>query len=80
MVNPLPFHMPDVGQEEIDAVVQVLQSGWLTTGSKTQQFEQEFAAMVGARHAIALNSCTAALHLALEAIGLWREMKSSFQR
>ena len=70
MVNVLPFHMPDVGQEEIDAVVKVLKSGWLTTGAKVKQFEDEFAAMVGARHAIAVNSCTAALHLALEACGV----------
>ncbi|MBP6607625.1 MAG: DegT/DnrJ/EryC1/StrS family aminotransferase, partial [Nitrospira sp.] len=63
----LPFHMPDIGEEEVSEVVQVLRSGWLTTGTKAKQFENEFAAMVGARHAIAVNSCTAALHLALEA-------------
>jgi perosamine synthetase len=66
----LPFHAPEIGDEEIDAVVDVLRSGWLTTGSKANQFEQEFAAMVGARYAIAVNSCTAALHLALEACGI----------
>lgn len=66
----LPFHMPDIGEEEVSEVVQVLRSGWLTTGTKAKQFENEFAAMVGARHAIAVNSCTAALHLALEAIGV----------
>ena len=42
----LPFHTPDIGSEEIDAVVDVLRSGWLTTGSKANQFEQEFAAVV----------------------------------
>lgn len=67
MVSSLPFHVPDLGQEEITAVVEVLQSGWLTTGVKVKQFEDEFAAMVGSRHAIAVNSCTAALHLGLEA-------------
>lgn len=66
----LPFHTPDIGDEEIDAVVDVLRSGWLTTGSKANQFEQEFAAVVGARYAIAVNSCTAALHLALDACGI----------
>lgn len=66
----LPFHVPDIGDEEIDAVVDVLRSGWLTTGPKANQFEQEFAAAVGARFAIAVNSCTAAIHLALDACGL----------
>jgi dTDP-4-amino-4,6-dideoxygalactose transaminase len=70
MLNNLPFHLPDVGEEEIAGVTAVIQSGWLTTGAKTKQFENEFGAMVGARHAIALNSCTAALHLALEASGV----------
>jgi perosamine synthetase len=70
MADFLPFHVPHIGEEEIDAVVDVLRSGWLTTGSKARQFEQEFASMVGASHAIAVNSCTSALHLALEAIGL----------
>src|SRR6476620_12102598 len=72
MVKYLPFHAPDIGDEEIEAVVATLRSGWLTTGSKAKQFEEEFAAMVGARHAIAVNSCTAALHLALDA-GALRE-------
>jgi perosamine synthetase len=66
----LPFHVPEIGDDEIEAVVETLRSGWLTTGSKVRQFEQEFAQQVGARYAIAVNSCTAALHLALEAIGL----------
>ena len=66
----LPFHVPDIGEEEVQSVVETLRSGWLTTGSKTKQFEAEFARWVGARHAVALNSCTAALHLALEAVGV----------
>lgn len=70
MAEFLPFHVPEIGEEEIEAVVGVLRSGWLTTGSKAKQFEQEFAGVVGARHAIAVNSCTAALHLALDACGL----------
>lgn len=66
----LPFHRPDIGEDDIAAVVETLRSGWLTTGSKTQQFEGEFISQIGARHAVAVNSCTAALHLALEAVGV----------
>jgi dTDP-4-amino-4,6-dideoxygalactose transaminase len=68
----IPFFRPSVAQGEIDEVVDCLKSGWLTTGPKTKRFESEFAEYVGATHAIALNSATAALHLALEAIGLQR--------
>jgi perosamine synthetase len=66
----IPFYKPSVGAEEIDEVVATLKSGWLTTGPKTKQFEREFADYLKHKHAIAVNSCTAALHLALEAIGL----------
>ena len=66
----LPFAAPLVGDEEVDEVVTCLRSGWLTTGAKVKQFEGEFAEFIGARHALAVNSCTAALHLALEAIGV----------
>ena len=66
----LPFHRSDVGEEEVSEVVDVLRSGWLTTGPKVREFELEFAAKVGAEHAVAVNSCTAALHLALEAAGV----------
>ena len=66
----VPFHRPSVGDEEIAEVVDTLRSGWLTTGPKVARFQQEFATAVGARHAIALNSGTAALHLALEAVGV----------
>ena len=67
---PLPFALPDVGEAEIAAVVEVLRSRWLTTGKQAQEFERRFAAQVGSPHAVALNSCTAALHLALEALGV----------
>src|SRR5215469_15492284 len=66
----LPFHIPDIRDEEISAVAEVLRSGWLTTGPKVRAFEQAFASYIGAPHAVGVNSCTAALHLALEAIGL----------
>ena len=66
----LPFHLPSIGDEEIKEVVDVLKSGWLTTGSRTMQFEKDFSDYIGCKYAIAVNSGTAALHLALEAIGL----------
>ena len=66
----LPFASPLVGQEEVDAVVECVRSGWLTTGFKVKEFEKAFAEAIGCRHALAVNSCTAALHLALEAIGV----------
>ena len=66
----LPFALPDTDEAEVTAVAEVIRSGWLTTGSKTRAFEAAFAKLVGAKHAIAVNSCTAAMHLALEAIGV----------
>ena len=66
----LPFHKPDIGEAEAEAVLDTLRSGWLTTGSKVKQFEADFAKYLGCSHAVAVNSCTAALHLALEAVGI----------
>jgi perosamine synthetase len=66
----VPFFRPDIGEPEIDEVVATLRSGWLTTGPRVHRFEQEFAAAVGATHALGVNSCTAALHLAVDALGL----------
>ena len=66
----LPFAAPLLGDEEIEEVVHCLRSGWLTTGHKVKQFEREFGEFIGAKHALAVNSCTAALHLALEAVGV----------
>lgn len=66
----VPYHRPDIGAQEIAEVVDTLRSGWLTSGPKVNRFEQEFARAVGAKHAIAVNSCTAALHLAVEALGV----------
>ncbi len=68
----LPFALPDIDDAEFAHIKEALASGWVTTGPKTRQFEAEFAAAIGAKHAIAVNSCTAAMHLALEAIGLQR--------
>ena len=66
----VPFYRPDIGEEEIAAVVDTLRSGWLTVGPRTQEFEEEFARAVGAPHAVAVSSGTAALHLALDALDL----------
>jgi len=66
----LPFALPHITQAEIDEVVDTLRSGWLTTGPKTKRFESAFATRVGAPYALAVNSATAAMHLALDAIGL----------
>ncbi len=66
----IPFHRPSIGEEETEAVQRVLASGWLTTGPVVLEFEKQFAAYVGCKYALAVNSCTAALQLALDAIGL----------
>lgn len=69
-MHSIPFHKPSIGREEIDEVVDTLQNGWLTTGAKVKRFEAEFSDYIRIKHSVAVNSCTAALHLALEAIGL----------
>ncbi|MCB9422093.1 MAG: DegT/DnrJ/EryC1/StrS aminotransferase family protein [Ardenticatenaceae bacterium] len=66
----LPFNRPDITETEVDEVVDTLYSGWLTTGPKTKAFESQFADFVGSRHALAVNSCTAALHTVLAAAGI----------
>jgi dTDP-4-amino-4,6-dideoxygalactose transaminase len=66
----LPIARPDISDEDVAEVVDTLRSGWLTYGPKTQRFEKEFRAFVGAEHAVAVNSCTAGMHLALLAAGI----------
>ena len=72
----LPFALPEIGEEEINEVVDTLRSGWVTTGPKARRFEGDFAAFLGDEtrgerlHCIAVNSATAGLHLALEALGI----------
>src|SRR6266568_809325 len=66
----VPFHRAPVGEEEVQAASEVIRSGWLTMGPKTFEFEKEFAKYVGAQHAIAVSTGTAALHLSLEAAGV----------
>jgi dTDP-4-amino-4,6-dideoxygalactose transaminase len=66
----LPFHQPLIDESDERAVLDVLRSGWITTGPRTKQFEKTLAAYVGSTHAVGVNSCTAALSLALEAAGV----------
>ncbi len=66
----LPFALPDMDHQEAQAAGKVITSGWITTGAITAEFERRFADYIGVKHAIAVNSATAALHLALEAIGI----------
>ncbi len=66
----VPFAVPEVGDDEIQEVTDVIKSGWLTTASRCATFERDFAEFVDAKHALAVNSGTAALHLGLEALGV----------
>ena len=72
----LPFALPEIGEEEINEVVDTLRSGWVTTGPKARRFEGDFAEFLGDKtrgeqlHCMAVNSATAGLHLALEALGI----------
>src|SRR5881396_2625614 len=66
----LPYGRQQIDEDDIRAVVDVLRSDWLTTGPKVAEYEEHFAARVGARHAVAVNSGTAALHAGAFAAGL----------
>lgn len=66
----IPYNVPDITEAEIDEVVATLKSGWLAKGPRTAQFEKQFAEYLGAKYAVAMNSCTAALHMALVAKGI----------
>lgn len=70
MENFLPFSRPSMGDEEIEAVGQVLRSGWITTGPQTHQLEQDFSAAFGCKHAIAVSSATGGMHVTLMALGI----------
>src|SRR4030042_229665 len=69
----ISFHKPYITDEEINEVIDSIKSGWLTMGPKTVRCEEEFGRYIGAKHSIAVNSCTAALHLALKAINLQKD-------
>lgn len=66
----IPYNQPDISDAEVDEVVHTLRSGWIAKGPRTAAFEKKFAAYVGAKHALALNSCTAALHVSLLCAGV----------
>src|SRR3990170_968517 len=68
----LPVALPLIGEEEVHEMVHTLGTGWITTGPLTKSFEESFRAYPGARHAVAVSSCTAALHLSLLAAGVGR--------
>ena len=70
VADVVPFSPPAIGADEIAEVVKTLESGWLSTGPRVQRFEAAFARYVGASHAVALNSCTAGLHLSLLSAGI----------
>ncbi len=69
-VEFLPFMRPDIDERDIDEVIAVLRSGWITSGSKVRQLEEKFVQLVGCEHAIAVSSATAGLHLVLHAMGI----------
>ena len=69
-MHKIPYSKVICDGNELDYIREVLESGWITTAGKTHEFEERFATAVNARYACAVNSCTAALHLALEAIGI----------
>src|SRR5258705_13178077 len=67
--HTVPFTLPDIGEEEIAEVTETLRSGWLTTGERTARFERDFEVYTGAERALGVNSGTAAMHVALAALG-----------
>ena len=69
-VRNIPFSPPDITEKEINNVVEVLQSGWITTGPKTKEFERQLAEYMGTEKVVCLNSATAALELALRVLGV----------
>lgn len=68
--HPILFAKPDTGEQELRAIQEALESGWMTRGPRTEQFERSFCEFTGAKHALALNSATSALHLSLIASGV----------
>ena len=69
-MREIPFHKPFIMEDELNEVADTLKKGWLTMGPKTIEFEEAFKKQVQAKHAVSVNSCTAALHLSLKVIDL----------
>jgi perosamine synthetase len=69
-MEKIPLARPELGEAEIALVTETIRSGWITQGPRVAEFESAFAQTVGARHAIAVSSCTTALHLALKVLGI----------
>ena len=80
----LPYALPLIEEDDIAEVVDSLKSNWITKGPKTMEFEKRFAEYVGAKYAIAVNSCTAGLHLSLVAAGIkegdFPQAEATFER
>src|SRR3989344_6438765 len=72
--SKIPLCIPDIGDEEVNSVKEVLKSGWLVHGPKTKEFEKKFAGYTGTKKAISVNSCTSALQLVIQALGLKGEI------
>ena len=70
----IPLCIPSIGDEEIKSVVEVIKSGWMAHGPKNREFEEQFQTYLGVKHAITMNSCTSALHLALVGLGIEGEV------
>ena len=66
----IPYNRPAMGDSEAEAAAAVVRSGWITSGPKVREFEEALAGLVGARHAIAVSSCTAGLEIALAALDI----------
>jgi len=76
----LPLNRPSIGEAEISAVTECLKSRWITTGPLCADFEERFQTLTGARYAVSVVSATAGMHLALMALGIGPEMRSSPRR
>lgn len=70
MSEYIPFYRPNLGKEEVESVTESIESGWLTTGKKVKEFQERFSDFIGVKHSLAVNSCTAGLHLLLVAAGI----------
>jgi len=70
MKRTIPFYIPEIGEKEVEEVINTLKSGWLTTGNKTKIFERKLENYLNVKHVLAVSSCTAALHLSIATLGI----------